>query len=195
LASGKLHIFTAIYAEADAIRPILPAWAELTVIGIRAVKLERTIEPRAIVMAGFAGALDPALELGDIVRDDPQGTIFTSSELVATAEEKARLFHQTGAKAVDMENATVREFALRMGVPFFGIRAISDTAGEAVDPMVLRFVDEMGGIRPAAVAKGLLLKPSLIPTLNRLRINSGIAGRALAQAVKTFLEENRGLFE
>jgi hypothetical protein len=78
-------------------------------------------------------------------------------------------------------------------VPFYGIRAISDTAAEAVDPAVLQFVDEVGAIRPAALAKGLLRNPSLLPTLNRLRINSAFAGRALAVAVKTFLEQNQQL--
>jgi hypothetical protein len=194
LAAGKLHIFTAIRAEARALRAVVPKDAELTVIGIRAVRLPRQIDARGIILAGFAGALDPILGVGDIVRDDPPGSIYTSSDIVATAREKADLFARTGARAVDMENATVRRFAEQIGVPFFGIRAISDTANEDLDPRVLRFVDETGRPRPAAIAKGLLLRPALIPTLNRLRINSAIAGRALAVAVRTFLEENGELF-
>jgi purine-nucleoside phosphorylase len=152
------------------------------------------METRTILMAGFAGALDPRLAIGDIVWDEPAGTIYTSNEIVATAAEKAALFARTGTGAVDMENAMVRKFAERMGARFFGIRAISDTANEDLDPRVLQFVDETGRPRPAAIAKGLLLRPALIPTLNRLRINSAIAGRALAVAVRTFLEENGELF-
>jgi hypothetical protein len=193
LAAGKLHIFTAIRAEARALRAVVPKDAELTVIGIRAVRLPRQIDARGIILAGFAGALDPILGVGDIVRDDPPGSIYTSSEIVATALEKAYLFARTGARAVDMENAIVRRFAEQMGVPFFGIRAISDTAGEEVDPLVLRFLDETGRVRPGAIAMGLIQKPAIVSTLNRLRINSAIAGRSLAAAVRILLEENREL--
>jgi purine-nucleoside phosphorylase len=190
LATGKLHIFTAIQAEARAIRPILPEGVGLTVIGILAVHLPQEIDAGAIVMAGFAGALDPGLGIGDIVRDEPAGSIHTSNQIVATVAEKAALFGSTGATAVDMENAIVRKFAERLGVPFFGIRAISDRADEAVDPLVLQFIDETGRLRPGAIAKGLIRKPAIIPSLNRLRINSAIAGRALAGAVAAFLKEH-----
>jgi adenosylhomocysteine nucleosidase len=152
------------------------------------------IEASAIMMAGFAGALDPALRVGDIVEDDPGGTIYTSKELVATVADKAELFHQTGAKAVDMENAIVRQFADRLGIRFIGVRAISDTADEAVDPAIMQFIDETGRVRPAALTKVLIQKPAIVPVLNRLRRNSAIAGRALAFAVKTFLDENKELF-
>jgi hypothetical protein len=198
LGAGKLHIFTAIRAEAAAIRPVVPDGAVLTVIGIRAVRLPVQVDASAIIMAGFAGALDPSLRIGDVVYDTPprgpSGSIHTSGELVATVQEKALLFRSTSARAVDMENAIVRQFAGRMGVPFFGIRAISDTADEAIDPRILRFVDERGRLRPAALAGGLLRRPALIPALNRLRINSNIAGRSLAEALRFFLEQNRELF-
>jgi hypothetical protein len=190
----KLHIFTAIHAEAKAIRPILPLGVELTVIGIRAVRLPQQIEARAILMAGFAGALDPSLSIGDIVHDNPPGTIHTSTQIVATPADKAALFARTGAKAVDMENALARALADRLSIPFFGIRAISDTAADSLDPAILSFVDETGRLRPAALAKTLLQRPALIPQLNQLRLNSAIAGRALANALRTFLEKNNQLF-
>jgi len=118
-------------------------------------------------MAGFAGALDPALRVGDIVKDDSSGSIYTSKDIVATAAGKAELFRRTGAKAVDMENAIVRQFADRLGIRFIGIRAISDAADEAIDPAILQFIDETGRIRPAALAKGLIQKPAIVPELNR----------------------------
>jgi hypothetical protein len=40
---------------------------------------------------------------------------------------------------------------------------------------------------------GLIQKPAIVSTLNRLRINSAIAGRSLAAAVRILLEENREL--
>jgi adenosylhomocysteine nucleosidase len=167
---------------------------QLTVIGIRAVRLPQQIEARAILMAGFAGALDPLLRIGDIVHDDPPGTIHTSTQIVATPTDKATLYKSTGAKAVDMETAIVRALAQRLGISFVGIRAISDTAADSVDPAVLNFVDETGRLRPAALAKALLQRPSLIPQLNHLRANSAIAARALTDALRAFLEKNTQLF-
>ena len=93
----------------------------------------------AIIMAGLAGGLDPILGIGDIVIDDcppgwipdlPHriGKIVTSPTMVSTPADKQKLFEQTGALAVDMENEIVRAAALKIGVPFVSIRAISDTA-------------------------------------------------------------------
>lgn len=195
LSGSKLHIFTAIRAEAAAIRGILPDGVELTIIGIRAVRLPQHVDARAIILAGFAGALDPALAIGDIVQDSPPGTIYTSSEIVATAAEKAALFRRTGAKAVDMETAIVRNFAERLGARFVGIRAISDTAREDVDPLVLKFIDETGRLRPHAIATALIRKPAVVRTLHRLRANTAVAGRSLAAAVGIFLKSNPELSE
>jgi len=194
LAAGKLHIFTAIDAEANAIRAVLPESVKLTVIGIRGVRLPEVADASGILMAGFGGALDPVLKVGDVVWDDPPGVIYTSTQLVSTPAEKALLRERTGARAVDMENAIVRALAVRLGVPFFGVRAVSDTAEEAVDPLVLKLVDDTGRVRARAMARTLMQRPGIIPILNRLRINSGIAGRALANAVRIFLDENAKLY-
>jgi adenosylhomocysteine nucleosidase len=190
LPPPKLHIFTAIHAEAKAIRPVLPPGVELTIIGIRAVRLPQQLQAGTIIMAGFAGALDPSLRIGDIVHDDPPGTIHTSTQIIATPADKAALFAQTGAKAVDMENAIVRAMADRLSIPFFGVRAISDTATDSLDPAILSFVDETGRLRPAALAKTVLQRPALIPQLNHLRLNSAIAGRTLANALRVFFVKN-----
>jgi hypothetical protein len=190
----KLHIFTAIHAEANAIRAQLPEGVSLSVIGIRAVRLPEIADASAILMAGFGGGLDPILKVGDVVWDDPPGVIYTSTEIVSTAAEKALLRERTRARVVDMENGIVRALAVRLGVPFFGVRSVSDTAKEAVDPLVLKLVDETGRSRAGAMARALLHRPQIIPTLNRLRINSGIAGRALAKTLRTFLDENKELY-
>jgi hypothetical protein len=194
LAAGKLHIFTAIQAEAKAIRAVVPEGVKLSVIGIRAVRLREVADASGILMAGFGGALDPVLKVGDVVWDDPAGTIHTSTEMVSTAAQKAALFARTGARVVDMENGIVRAFAVRMEAAFYGVRAVSDTAEEAVDPVVLRLVDEIGRVRAGAIARELVRRPGIIPTLNRLRLSSGVAGRALAEAVRTFLDENAELY-
>jgi uridine phosphorylase len=164
---------------------------DLEVIGIRASRLPRDLGRRGascIIMAGLGGALDPALKIGDVVLDD---VIHTSERLITTAAEKAALFLKTGCRAVDMENAIVRAAAEAAGILFIGIRAISDTADQAVDPSVMNLVDEVGRPRPLAVAKLLLLRPGMIGELGRLRADSEKALESLGTAVRMRLD---GLF-
>jgi adenosylhomocysteine nucleosidase len=141
-------------------------------------------------MAGLAGALDPGLKIGDVVMDDAttRGRIYTADHLIATPAEKAALFRQTGALAVDMENAIVRRAAEAAGIPFIGIRAISDTADQAIDPAVLTIADEVGRPKPLAIAMLLIRRPGMAAKLRRLQADSHRALAALGAAVKTLIE-------
>lgn len=199
---GSLLIFTAVHAEASAIAEAVRTHGRLgtvdiRVIGIRAAHLPSDVatpEIRGIILAGFAGALDPTLRIGDVVVDGLSlqgsgeatfraGRIHTSSEIVATPTEKAALFQQTGAIAVDMEGETVRRFADSLGVSFIHVRAISDTAADTLDPALLNFVDDFGRVRLLALVCGLLRRPRLIPKLVRLGVNSRLAGIRLGKVV------------
>lgn len=134
-------------------------------------------------MAGFGGALDPGLKIGDVVIDDPPGRIYTSDALISTPEEKAELYARTGAQVVDMENAIVRTFAEHLGIRFVGIRAVSDTASDSLDPAVLTLVDDLGRLKPARLARTLICRPMLIPSLRALGRNAAIAADGLATEV------------
>ncbi len=179
-------------------------WAcELHLVGIRANRLPQlpiTRQTTYVVMAGLAGALDPRLTSGDIVVDAPPflansnlpfhlGNIHTSHTIVATTRHKAELFQQTGALAVDMENAIVKQAAEHAGVPFVGIRAICDTADQNIDPQILRLVDPLGRPRTAPLLATLLRKPQLLPHLWTLSLNAKKAASHLGQAVKTLAEQ------
>jgi adenosylhomocysteine nucleosidase len=95
----------------------------------------------ALISAGFAGALSPALKVGDLVVDTSVaewrmaaarhgarlGPVLALEHVVRTAAERAR-FAATGALAVDTESAAVAGVAARHGLPFANVRAITDTA-------------------------------------------------------------------
>lgn len=175
----------------------------LAIIGIGARRLgEQGMppDPNWVCMAGLAGALDPSLAIGEVVIDPlpvgvplpagmKQGRIHCSDRIVATAREKAELFEQTGAAAVEMENANVRAWAERRGAVFVGVRAISDRADQALDPAVLRLVDSWGRPRPAALLATLLRRPGLIPQLLRLGSESKRAARRLGEAVRVLVAQ------
>jgi adenosylhomocysteine nucleosidase len=176
---------------------------ELHLIGIRARHLpESGISGgcAVVIMAGVAGALDPALQVGDVVIDDlppgwnapagaRRGAIVTQDGILATPSDKADLFGRTGALAVDMETACVRQWARGRGVPFVAVRSISDRADQTLDPAVLRLVDSFGNPRPAALAKALLARPSLVPHLWRLGADSKRAAARLGAIVKELVAE------
>jgi nucleoside phosphorylase len=151
-----------------------------------------------IIMAGLAGALDPTLKVGDVVVD--QSSTWRGSKValkkvwfhsvdhaVVTPEEKAELFGQTGSAIVEMENTAVKKAAKAYGIPFLGIRAISDTASESINPAVLDFVDPYGRVRMKSLVGGVARHPSLIKELRRLSRSSRVALDALAKAMHEIL--------
>jgi nucleoside phosphorylase len=155
-----------------------------------------------IVMAGLGGALDPSLAIGDVVVDREsdldvpagrwrRGVIQTTEGVVATVADKRALFGATGALVADMENAIARSFAADRGVPFLGIRAVSDRADEALDPATLRWIDEAGALRPMPLMADLCRRPMRIPALWRLGRRSRVAARKLAEAVENIIHARR----
>jgi nucleoside phosphorylase len=186
LADRKLHIFAPTAAEAGAVRAVAGN-VPVHVIGIRAAHLPDSLESESLVLIGFAGALDPMLAIGDIVTDDPPGSLYTADQLIATPAEKARLRLATSARAVEMEGAIVRRFAERIGARFVHIRAISDRADQSLDIRFLQMIDDAGRLRPAALAKLLIRNPSIVPPLLRLALQTRAAARSLRLALREFL--------
>lgn len=212
VARPPIVILTAVAMEARAIarsmrleepRPGKPTCGsisglsiEVHVIGIGAADLDRLAleqKPAWLIMAGLAGALDPALAIGDIVADGcppgvrcekfHRGVIHTSSRIEATVQEKASLYRATGAAAVDMETEAVRKWAAGQRVGLIAIRAISDRADQRLDPAVLRLVDRWGRPRAGAILATIIRKPHLVRDLLRIGRDSRIACQSLATAV------------
>lgn len=211
VARKKLLILTAVQIEAKAVARALGlrrtdrlSWASngdkglpisMYMIGMGARGLP-PIDPdkvRVVLMAGLAGGLSPSLQIGDLVIDNRstfptdinavRGEIHTSNTLVATPADKAACLEKSGAVAVDMENQIVREWAARMNVPFMGIRAISDRAGQSLDPSIIDAIDEFGGIKPIPLVSGLLARPIRIASLVRIGRHARLATKRLAMAV------------
>ena len=150
--------------------------------------LKQKMDLTGIINTGFCGALDPSLRVGDIVTwgEVPSearyanGEISSSDRVVVTAEEKRRLREKTGAIAAEMEAGAVRQIAEKWGVPFYCIRAVSDTANEDMPLDFNLYRDGAGRFSLARIAMAAMGRPfTRIPALKRLEANCNVASESL----------------
>ena len=108
-----------------------------------------------------------------------RGGLITVDHVARTAEEK-RVLGANGAKVVDMEAAGVAERARGMGVPFVGIKAVTDLAGETMENDFQRVLRPDGHFDTIGILESGLRKPlTRIPELVRLGWRCARASRAL----------------
>jgi adenosylhomocysteine nucleosidase len=173
----------------------------IALIGPGAAHLQevRALNPPLLILAGLAGALAPDLKIGDVIIDGNfsppapiagarRGKIATAAHIIATPADKAALFRQTGALAVDMETETCREFAAALGVPFLAVRAISDTADQALDPALLNLLDENGRPRLGRVLRHIAGDPRRVAALIRLGRATELALSRLSTVLVAIVE-------
>lgn len=165
------------------------------------------VRPERVVSVGYAGALDPALKVADIIEprtvinasdgsrtetSSGQGML-VSSAAVAGREQKQRLGTAYGAVAVDMEAAAVAQGARVRGVEFAALKAISDSADFSMPPTE-RFVASDGRFRTARFVLHVAVRPWLWGSTIALARNSARASHALCTAISSYLErESRNL--
>jgi adenosylhomocysteine nucleosidase len=156
------------------------------------IKLYR---PELIISAGFAGALQADLRVGEQLtprwvvnandgsRSDTEigeGILVTTDSVVST-QQKKKLADAYGAQAVDMEAAAVARGAQIHGVGFVACKVISDLL-EFQMPPVQRFI-ENGQFQTARFAFYVAVRPWLWKSVLQLARNSATASRALSRAL------------
>jgi adenosylhomocysteine nucleosidase len=172
--------------------------------------LTRRWSLRFIVYAGFAGALDPALQIADVLIADEvvdergmslptswpvatalsiappcntlHGRLVTTSSLVADPQGKRSLATRHGAVAVDMEAFHVAGSCKDRAIPFGCVRAISDTADTALSPALVKL---LGGSRVhiAKLLANVVRRPAMVAELWRLARDTRQAARTLSVAL------------
>ena len=148
-----------------------------------------------VISAGLCGALDPALEVGDLVLCDSvidragarlsvtasahqravaaggaspaAGAMVSSSRVVTTPEAKAALRARTGGVAVDMESAAIVAAAAAHGCDSMIVRGVSDDARDSLPEELLALVDADGRLRRGRVFA--LARPRILAAALRLR--------------------------
>jgi adenosylhomocysteine nucleosidase len=183
---------------------------ELAAVGLRGARLtERAGAWRPadlVVSAGACGALAPALAVGALVvpavvlgpggarwpaaalpRLAADGVLLTVGAVVESAAQKARLWMETGAVAVDMESAAVMAWAGERGVPAAVVRAVSDDADHGVPAALAAAVGEDGRVRPLRAVTAALTRQASVNTLLDLRAGTDAALRRVAAALATLV--------
>lgn len=156
--------------------------------------LLKKFKPEHLILAGFAGGLDPELPRGKVVcchGEGWQGLIHTATEVVATPEDKARLWEETGCWVVDMECEAVAAKAAEAGVSFSVLRVVSDTAGDAVPNGVLSrgYDQKRGKETPLRLGWYLCRHPSAIGVLMGFLRMTEPSRIALAEALIAYFRE------
>lgn len=130
---------------------------------------------------GRVFACDPALTAG--VEGARRGIVLSARHVVASPDEKARLYRATGALSVDLESGGVAAAAEELGLPFAVVRAVADPAERALPPAALLGLDERGRVRLGAVLASLCRRPGQLPALIRVAQDTRAGLAALAGAV------------
>lgn len=168
----------------------------------------------ALMSFGLAGGLDPAVSAGRIflpeqIVSGPKpvlatscewrervasalqsqqplvtGKLLSSSRAVATVEDKARAFRESGATAVDMESMAVAQIAAIRDLPFLAVRVIVDTAADVLPNAVLA-ASQAGEPRIWSLIGRLVLAPADLVAVIRLARRYGVANRALRAIAAT----------
>jgi adenosylhomocysteine nucleosidase len=173
-----------------------PARAALAVQAAMAAK-----PVTALLSVGLAGACDPSLRVGDIVRagvviDTQSGErysntqfsqILASAPAIASVKEKQRLNESYRASAVDMEAATVGRIARGHDLHFQAIKVISDDANFELEELA-RFATQNGQFREFTFAAYSVVRPRLWSKLVDLSRNSKVATESLTTELESQLD-------
>jgi len=193
----------------------------ITGVGIRKARkaanaVINRVSPSYLISAGFCGALDPSLRVGDAVLGegvfsrvkgenitlfsdlDPgglevvKGGLLTENRFISSAAEKSALYRETRALCVDMETWGAAEAASQKGVTLVALRVVSDTYREVL-PEMGRIMRPKGGVDLAKALKYFFYNPSkFVPFFAFRFIKSKKAAVKLEKSIAEVLNEMYG---
>jgi adenosylhomocysteine nucleosidase len=118
------------------------------------------------------------------------GVILTHDRILATKEEKRAVsiaLSEGTLGCADMESVIVATVCAQHGVPYLGIRCISDTFDEDLPLDLNACRDRDGNIAIGRILWSVARQPSAIPRLMELRRRSDDCARILARVVQGVL--------
>lgn len=116
------------------------------------------------------------------------GGLFASTPVIMHKKQLASLLPADAPyPVVEMESAAIALLAGENGIPFVGLRTVSDPVDEELGFALDEFCDDRMRVRIPRVLLTVARKPRIIPQLIRLAGNSRVAAASLSQAFKRFL--------
>jgi len=161
-------------------------------------RLCTTCNPALMILAGFAGGLDPFLQPGYVcgprrvilisgesieLPGEGDRTMLTVDKPITSAQMKQSLYKKYSADAVDMESFHVAKEAVKLGCELMIIKTISDGADQNIPPWALGLVDDNGRTNMWAGVWAALSHPRRIDVLFRLRRGAKEAANSLGVSV------------
>jgi nucleoside phosphorylase len=160
-----------------------------------------------LISAGFAGALDNDLKIGDLLLAENFSTVHLSEALASLSdlhihianlltvpalidspEERNKLALTSGAVAADMETEFIARACAACGIPLLSLRVISDTPHNRLPaPANVLFDIERQQTRMLKLATHLLAHPSRVPRLVHFASRIAHARKILANALVAVL--------
>jgi adenosylhomocysteine nucleosidase len=115
------------------------------------------------------------------------GCVITGRGILRKKEVRRLLPEGLRNPVLDMETSAVAEAALREGIPFLALRAISDAADEEILFSIEEITDRDLNISIRRVLSALLRNPRILPQMLRLARNAKTAGDNLARVLERLI--------
>ncbi len=207
----RILVCFATREEARPLRPLARVLGDVTIVvtGMGRQNAEKALSAALaaapvdwVLSCGFAGGLDPALELGTVVfggAEDPaliaelqhlgaKAVRFHCADRVAvSAGEKAALRQSSSADAVEMESEAIQKVCRAKKIPCAILRVISDTADEDLPLDFNRLLTAEKNLHPGKLALALIRSPGKIPRLWKFGRQVKDAGRRLATVIASVI--------
>jgi nucleoside phosphorylase len=167
-----------------------------------AERAARCPRPTLVLSAGTCAALAPELPAGHLVVPETviapggvryvtapapplerAGRLVTVEGVAAGPADKRLLWNQTGALAADMESSIVIEWARDLDLPAAVVRAVADTARDAIPPDIAALVEPGGRVSKARVLRAALARPRVVADAFVLGRATNVALRAVSRAI------------
>ncbi len=202
---GTLVCF-ALEQEAGPFRRFAARMPDVTVLvtGIGAKNAEAAMRrflsqhlTKRVFTCGFAGGLNPELQVGDVVfmtgypeleekleeTDATLATYLSVQHVVTTAAEKKQLRDKTGADVVEMESEVILSVCREKKIPCAMVRAVSDTADEDLPLDFNKLSKANKSLHYGKLARAIARSPLKIGALVRLHRKTSFAAQQLANVL------------
>lgn len=163
--------------------------------------------PDLLISAGFAGALQDGLAVGDLVigrnYSDPAilerlnlsarwrvGELVTVPAILEHEADKRRVGQETGALIADMETQMLADLCRPLGIPLLSVRCISDAVADDMPvPASVLLNPKTGRPEPLLLFRHLISNPTCVTGFNRLLKNSKAAQAGIASGLEEILPQ------